>query len=457
MRRRFAAGLALLILGSFACGSAPSRPAPTAVKAAAFPPGLGPLGGVVPRPSCPRGPGTGGVRGSVAFVDETAPASFTVLATRRRAGTRSSEDCDMQGKDFAARGAFELDGLPPGPYELTIYGPGFVRRVLDPLPVEAGSQKDLGTLVLDRGRTVRGQVLGAGRAPLAGVKVHAGTDLWGDERSFSDWPFLGVPVVSGGDGRFMLTGMESRPIFMAADHPSLGRSAVAKLPEGTKDETVDLLLLTAVPLEGRATVGGEPAKVEVRARPLGVGRKVTLAVDSDGQGRYRFERLAPGPYVITALLVKEGLRSLALPAKSAEVMLAARGERLDLDIPRGAALRARVTGFRGAADVVECVLFKGARRPKTALELWEAIDGVDEAGARQEQVDVTHTEDKAEMTFEDVAKGAYTLCAVTGRYGDTAARAKSEPVGCVAVGVAQASGVVDVVLPLSGSPPPRAP
>jgi hypothetical protein len=208
-----------------------------------------------------------------------------------------------------------FEGLPPGIYDLIISGAGLVDHHVDPFVVEAGQVKDVGVLMLDRGRALRGRVLDAAGAPVAGASVHAGDGVWGNEKGF--FASSPAPVKTGPDGSFTVTALARGPAVAVADHPVFGRSA----------------------------------------RPVGLGRSVTLTATTDAEGRYRFERLAEGAYVITAQLVRDGVHALAFPAKAGQASISAAKEaRLDLAIPEGPLLVTKAKLTRGAADMLTATL-----------------------------------------------------------------------------------------------------
>lgn len=444
--------LPLLVLGHGACTGSPRSPAQPVARPAGHAAGPSAL---LEQPAgrCAPDPTTGSLKARVAFADGTVPASFDALAFQRRAGLRSFDDCDSQSQDLAgdeSGGALAFSGLPPGLYDLTISGPAFVSQRVGPRAVEAGGTTDLGTIVLDRGRTLRGHARRQDGAPLAGIKVFAAEDLWGDGAALFTFIPPGGPATTAADGSFTVVGHGSGPIYVVADDPAAGRSRAVRLPPGRGDVTSELVLLTTTGLEGHVTYRGQPATLEVRARPEGVGRNVTFALDSDARGHYRFDRLAPGPYVITGMLIKDGTHDLSFPAASTQVVLGSDGmQRLDLDVPRGATLTVHAVTPAGSAGSVTCVLFRGRTQPRTQAELDAAIDGLDEASARQNSADLGIDATSAAIVFEDVPPGAHTLCASVSRDADDAAQADARPVTCVPVSVRAADADQTVTLSLS--------
>jgi hypothetical protein len=467
-RRRRGAGLGLLLFTLGSCttpGTAvevarpPAKPLPS-VKP--LPPATAPAPPPVAEPApsaekqergdakCVSGPGTGTIRGKVAFADKTVPATFSGHASRSRPGWRYQGECDHPLEDFplagGAAGQFVFEGLPPGIYDLTLFGAGLVDLRVDPFVVEAGQVKDVGALVLDRGRTLRGRVLGAGGAPVAGASIHAGEDVWGNEKGF-----LAIspgPIKTGPDGRFTVPALGRGALVVVADHPSLGRSAALRLAAGNPDMTADLPLLSTGALAGTVMYAGKPAPADVTARPVGLGRAVTLTVGTDAEGRYRFERLAEGAYVVTAQLVRGNVHALAHPARAGQASIAAGKEAgLDLAIPVGSLLVMKAKVITGAADTVTATLVGGTFSAKTDGEMERALDGLDLERARQEH---THLSEKAEIELTDVPAGSYTLCGSATRYIDTRAEIEARAVTCSAIVVAAGGKRREVTLSVAG-------
>ncbi|WAS90567.1 carboxypeptidase-like regulatory domain-containing protein [Nannocystis punicea] len=415
--------------------SAPPEPEPAVL--ATTPPVAAPPKETKPPESdrCPAAPNTGTIRGKVEFADGTAPAAFTASASRARPGWRTLDECDSQYKEFrAAAGAaeFVFAGLPPGIYGMTFAGDEFVDLDVAPFTVEAGETRDLGALVPDRGRTLRGRVLTADGTPAAGVQVYADHDLWGDEAAYLD--IVVRTATSGADGGFTLTALGRGTLYVAADAPQLGRSQAVRLAEGNDDLTSELRLGPTGALAGRVTYAGKPARADVTAQPVGAGSAVMFTTVTDNEGRYRFTRLAGGTYSITAQLYRDGMHSVTHPARAKQAKLAADRERkLDLDIPAGPTLVITPKLAAGAADVVSVVLVKGTFAAATSGDLDRAMAALDRERARE---DSAHLAEKTAIELADVPPGSYTLCGVATKYGDSVATIAAAPATCVPVRVA---------------------
>src|SRR5262249_57196797 len=93
-----------------------------------------------------------------------------------------------------------------------------------------------------------------------------------------------------------------RGLLVAADHPTAGRSKIARVPPGSAAVEVDLTLLLPGALEGRVTSGGQPlANALVTAAPQ-TAALGTFSVRAGPDGAYRFDKLTPDSYVVSASL-----------------------------------------------------------------------------------------------------------------------------------------------------------
>lgn len=399
---------------------------------------------------CAASPETGTLKGHLVFADGTVPASFTGSSSRQRPGWHSSDDCDGRYQEFPSKGSsagdFVFEGLPPGLYDLTLLGDTFINHDTGFSRVEAGKVNDLGTLTLDRGRTLRGRVLGANQAPLAGVEVHAGENLWASTKSFLG--YIGRSATTAADGSFTLIALEREAVFVAADSPTLGRSVTLRLPPGAGELRQDLRLVATGVLAGRVTFAGDVAQADVKAEPLGLGHGVTFSATTKDDGSYRFERLAEGTYVITAQLVRGNLHSLVHPAKVGQASIsAAKAGQLDLDIPTGTLVTIQTTVTKGTADLVSAVLVKGTLAARTDADLDLALEGLDLERARQEHV---YLAEGTSMEISDVPPGSYTLCGSSSKSGDSRVALKARPTSCKPVTVTAGVKRLEVTLAVVG-------
>nr|WP_276603666.1 carboxypeptidase-like regulatory domain-containing protein [Nannocystis pusilla] len=293
---------------------------------------------------------------------------------------------------------------------------------------------------------LRGRVLTAEGAPAAGVQIYADADLWGDGAALLDIAVR--TATTAADGSFTLTALGRGPLYVAAEAPQLGRSPAVRLPEGNDDLTSELRLGPTGALAGRVTYAGKPARADVTAQPAGSGSAVTFTVTTDNEGRYRFERLAGGTYVVTAQLFRNDMHSISHPARAKQANLRAdREARLDLEVRAGPTLVITPKLSAGAADVVSVMLVKGTFTAATSGELDRASAKLDRERARP---DHAHLAEKTEIELADVPPGNYTLCGAATKYGESIAAIDAVPVTCTRVRVASGRARQQVSLALAG-------
>jgi hypothetical protein len=201
-------------------------------------------------------------------------------------------------------GSFELDDLPPGEHQLTINGPQFDRKQV-PVKIESDKIADAGTITVVKGRTISGRVLDAGGQPVAGASVFAGRRLIGDgsRPSSGGWaPGAGSKTTTTDErGEFTLYGVGNRDLALTADHETLGRSATVSVPGSDDPVSIDLVLMAFGALEGSVTRAGEPLEaIVVNATPSKVPNN-NFAVQTGADGKFRFDRLAPDTYQVSAM------------------------------------------------------------------------------------------------------------------------------------------------------------
>jgi hypothetical protein len=107
-----------------------------------------------------------------------------------------------------------------------------------------------------------------------------------------------------------------------ADHPTLGRSATVRVPASNDSSTIDLVLASPGAIEGTITRGGQPLpRFQVTASSHPVTNSANFVVMTDADGHYRFDRLVPGDYLVTAT---GGMHPIAGVTQTA---------RFDVDLP----------------------------------------------------------------------------------------------------------------------------
>lgn len=336
--------------------------------------------------------GTGALRGRLRLGDDgAAPTAFTVKVGRARPAPALGGD-----------GTFLSRGLYAGTFTVEVDGPGFVRKVIPNVVIASDRETDLGTIRLERGRTLRGRVVRDDGQPIGGATVLAGPRILA-EGGRLDAPALGDVLKlrqtrSADDGSFALDGVGSGALVVAAEHPTRGRSAFTRVAAGMSNVELELALLTTGSLEGTITRDGVPAagtpvlaagSDDPRAAAAG-----SAAVTSAADGAYLFTALAPGRYSVIALLGRDG----ASTARRAWIVVKPGARvRLDIDIPAGGVtVMVRATRADGTVPDATQVLMTPVATPDGRPTSFHV--GVIAAGQA--------------LTLAGVAPGNYTLCGI---------------------------------------------
>lgn len=274
-------------------------------------------------------------------------------------------------------GSFRFDGLLPGRY-------GLVAVTRQAARAQKWTNVDADItgfgLTLQPGVVVRGQVVSAAGAPIAGARVMAAT-----EPADAGWIGRTTPsVTSGPDGRFQLHGLEAGRVAVRAEKSDEGSAQwTEKLPAGSVREVL-LRLESGASLAGIVRFpDGAPAPGAVvyaaysRLNSFVTGQdpeRLAPRAVAGPDGRYHLRGLAAGSPRVSA--TRSGgpvqTRAGAVPVPLGE------GEHktLDLIVPRGETIRGRVVlpdGEPAAGALV--VADADARRPLTVPRLRAIADG----------------------------------------------------------------------------------
>lgn len=243
-------------------------------------------------------PADGRIVGKVAFASGEAPEMFTVNLGGWGGSTPFATD----------DGSFEMSDVAPQSYVLTIRGPGFdVKRVND-VVVEEDETRDLGTVTVRQGRYVAGRVTRDGQ-PVAEARVRAGRVIFGDGSSISA-RFGGPPgaqnakeATTDEQGQFRISGVGPVNVTVVSEHQDFGRSQAVLIPASPEPvDGLELALLDVGALQGKITQGGvSAAKVTVSVQSRS-SYGAQFGVSTGDDGTFRFDRLAPGDYKLSALV-----------------------------------------------------------------------------------------------------------------------------------------------------------
>jgi hypothetical protein len=192
---------------------------------------------------------------------------------------------------------------PSGDFQLEVQAPG--HRPAREGPLNGAALPARLEIVLERTPRVHGRVV-AGGAPLAGASVELryfdeGGGMTVDGLRCVSSPFVDSEATSDGEGRFELELVRDEPFLVRASHADwavgeTGRFA-ASAASAPEPLTVEVELTAGGAIEGlvRVSVGARPDGRFVVAHH---GDGAPRCVRTDRDGRYRFDRLAPGSWQV---------------------------------------------------------------------------------------------------------------------------------------------------------------
>lgn len=347
----------------------------------------------------------GTITGKVAFADGSVPEIFTVST----GGFRSP------ARPFATRdGAFSVGDLAPSSYRVVIRGAGFDDKHLSPTEVAAGQSVDLGTITVVKGRSVSGRVVDASGGPVQNATVYVGRRLRGSgteqEQTGGFGPFAQSSKSSTTDetGYYAIQGLPEGYLAIVAEHAVEGRSTAQELPSAQKDIS-DLQLRVVPPgaVAGTIYVNGtaaESARVTARSQTI---PSISYRVSSGPDGAYRFERLAPDSYLVSAS-VGDGLRGGRGTYSEATVVKSGETIPVDFRIDAGSAvLLVKLVPAQGETGFARIYTVQGALQATTPRELEAAL-----ANRTTGFSTMNFAIQSPDVRVEQVPVGEATVCAI---------------------------------------------
>ena len=341
-------------------------------------------------------PAPGGIEGKIAYADGKAPERALVSVSMMPASPTND-------------GAFEIRELPPGSYDVRVRGPDFAELVQRDVVVEAGATKDLGTLVVKRGRKVSGRVVDGAGAPVAGARVVAGQMLFSEGSTTGGNQVIeeqmGVrSATSNADGTFLIQGAPEKGGSIMAEHTDRGRSDAVALAAGDTDVPGVMLTLRGFgSVAGKVTMDGQPVP-SAQVMVAGKASKGHVVVVSSGpDGAFAIDKLPEGEHRLSATQ----MQGFQMTSASQDVTVVA-GQRteVELEIPVGQiVLTVEVKGEGGKKiDAAQIFLFRGAIAARTAEDITERFLGGDAQG-------MAFWFGGAELAkFEKLLPGEYSVC-----------------------------------------------
>jgi hypothetical protein len=341
----------------------------------------------------------GAVTGKVAFADGTPPAAFVVAV-------------GFMTESFAGGdGSFTVDGLAPGTLRLGVRGPGFDSRSIE-VVVESSKTADAGTITVAKGRTIAGTVIANGQ-PVAGATVYAGRQIFGSGSSGKAQqmgPFQRGTrdTTTDDEGRFTIAGFGPSDLAVVAEHLDVGRSKALRLVNGDPaSSSLTLVLEPFGALAGKLVQGGNPAEgVVVTAQATSTpGALFTVASGPDGG--YRFDKLAPERYKVSATL---GMPMMGMKFYSKEAVVeSGKTTAVDLAIEQGGVslVVTPVAKAPARVGVASLTIVSGVIAATSARDLQLRLAAAGQ-GSSQWAVMING----GNTTFTDLVPGNYSACVV---------------------------------------------
>ncbi|HEX4954919.1 MAG TPA: carboxypeptidase-like regulatory domain-containing protein [Thermoanaerobaculia bacterium] len=185
----------------------------------------------------------------------------------------------------APDGQFRMPSVPPGTYRLMVQTQGFLVPS-EGLPLEVGERPIADfEVVLARGATLAGRVVGLEAAQMAGVQVTAA-----DENGQTAWARLDAR--GGFEMKGLAPGTWRVSVVSAATNQ--GTEATVEIGAGQRLVELELVLAEGLRLAGLLLSNGVPF-VEATVGALGANGSMVVG-QTDPEGRFAFAGLAPGRY-----------------------------------------------------------------------------------------------------------------------------------------------------------------
>ncbi len=312
----------------------------------------------------------------------------------------------------AADGGFELLDVEPGKVTLAAEAEGFQETRLSGLEAPAGGELSDVELVLRSGAVVRGAVLDAAGAPVAGARVRiAATGGAGRSGGFT---------VADGDGRFELSSVGLGRWTLTARVED-GRQASKSVDVIAGVQTVELRFAGGAEVSGRILgadgTGLAGARVLLDANPRGGYRSLVSETTSGAGGGFVFKDVAAGSYRLMAF--KEGyadhqrLTPVEVgtgPVEGLEILMGqggtVRGRILGLEFDDLAKVEVRAGGQSGKVD------FEGGYTVEK-LPLGEVMVMAEIPGSGRQVMKLVLLEEEAGEAILDLEFGSgYTLTGI---------------------------------------------
>jgi hypothetical protein len=343
----------------------------------------------------------GGVTGKVVLDGGAAPGPFSVSV-------------GPMSEPVSARTApFTLEGLTPGEVELSVRGTSFDARSVK-VTIEPAKIVDVGTITVTAGPGDRRD--GAGRRRRAGgpappcspgarssATARAATPSSAAARRWRVAPSRPPPTRPGAS-RWPASAPPD--LTVVAEHADVGRSRPLRVPAAMPGQ--DALALTLEPfgvVRGVLRQGGQPVEGMIVTVQSVTSPGALYSVATGPDGGYRFDKLAPDLYKISAMVGTNPMMGMKFYSQQVEV-LAGKEVVVELTVVPGAVALA-VTAVPTVGTIGIVTFWLGQRHHRrgvqSELELQLAAAG---PGSSQFKI----APFGGSQTFDELVAGTYTVC-----------------------------------------------
>lgn len=312
-------------------------------------------------------------------------------------------------------GAFRIEDLEPGKYDVKIMGPEFAQLTKRDVELEAGKTTDLGTIQVARGRKLTGRVIDPSGSPVSGARVTVSKTLLsmegaGDQMSQIEEMTGARIATTDQDGDFTIIGIPKTHTFAGAEQADKGRATPVDVSEGDDDPpAVTLQLRGFGSITGKVTSQGQPATgVTITDTIKGSLAQVAIARTAD-DGTFTLTKVSEGTHVINAMQV-QGFGAGGMSAMSATVeVVAGKQSIVNIDIPVGSiTVDVTIKAVAGAkVDSAQVFLFRGQVAATTAKQLNDTFGSGGMQGMK-----FWFGAGKPMPEFEQIVPADYSVCGI---------------------------------------------
>ncbi len=230
-----------------------------------------------------------GVRGVVRYTNGDPVGPFTVMATPDWEDLGSLSFSDMHVRNFDNEdGEFELEGLKPGSWEVSVRGDGFATPEDSEIKIPFTGRLEFH---VERAATLKGVVRSPDGKPVAGAGIRWATIENSERARTRDGP------TTDGKGEFELGQMQSGEYRVHAIAADWSPSAEVSVVLGSGEQHPDFVLVLNSPTRISGQIMPAAGRVSRRTiRLSGGASKVSLDTLSDEYGEFEFLNQSAGSY-----------------------------------------------------------------------------------------------------------------------------------------------------------------